>query len=459
MVAVQGNTFLNAVDQAHLFAGCCYVLDQHRVLIDGGRLIKPEQFKSFFGGYQFAIDATGAKTTDNAFQALTESRVLRAPRVDGTCFRPDLPYGSIIRTEGRSRVNMFTNANVIRTPGDVTPALKHLGLILPKQQDGKALLYYMAGCVQYMGRKFQWFPLLIGVEGNGKSFFSRCLAYACGKRYTHWPDAGKLGKDFNGWLFGKVLICIEDLNIGDADDTWEKLKPMITGEELEIEAKGVDQRTDEICANFIANSNHKSAHRATKNDRRVSHLWCAQQELADLERDGMMEDYMRNLYKWARAGGYAAFAHYLATLDIPPEYGLDWLTGRAPHTSSTDLAINAARGGVEQEILDAVEREEIGFRGDWISSKYLDDLLRRTGKDRALHINRRRDVLSALGYLWHPALKEGRVNNVVEPDGVKSKLFVKAGSATAAIEGAAAAAEAYTKANGVQFAPTPVAAR
>ena len=418
--------FLTAEAQAQLFAGCIYVIDQHRVLCPGGRLMKPEQFRVVYGGYTFAMDGRNERTSRNAFEAFTESQVLRAPVADGTCFRPDLPYGTIIETEGRRRANVYWPANVRRVAGDPSPFLNHLAKIIPNERDRTMLLYYLAGCVQFAGEKFQWFPLIVGVEGNGKSALSRCVAYACGQRYSHWPSADKLGKEFNAWLFGKTFYAIEDLKIGDSDAVWEKLKPMITGENLEIEGKGVDQRTEEVCGNFLANSNHKNAVRATLNDRRVMHVWCAQMTKAELLRDGLDDAYMARLYDWLRyEDGYAIVAEYLHTLPIPEQYGRRWLKGRAPTTAHTADAIAAGLGPVEQEIQDAIERDEMGFRGGWISSGFLDGLLKRLQKDRAISLNRRREVLQALGYDWHPALTQGRVNNAVVPDGAKVKLFVR----------------------------------
>jgi hypothetical protein len=447
MTARPGAQFLDPAAQATLFNGCFYVADQHRVLCPGGRLYKPDQFRAVFGGHTFVMDGRGERTSRNAFEALTESQVLAAPIVDGTCFMPALPFGHVVHSEGRSRVNTYWPANVRRVQGDPSPFLDHLRRVLPDPRDQQILLYFMANCVQHAGHKAQWFPLLIGVEGNGKSLFSRCVAYAVGQRYSHWPAADKLGKDFNAWLFGKLFYAIEDLSIGDATATWEKLKPMITGEALEIEGKGIDQRTDEICGNFMANSNHKNAVHATKNDRRVSHLWCAQQSREDLARDGLTEQYHADLYDWHRADGYAIVADYLHTVTIPPEFGLSWFRGRAPSTTSSALAIEAGRGGVEQEILDCVEREETGFKGGWISSKFLDLALERIGKARFVPINKRRDLLEALGYRWHPALVNGRVNNPVLPDGQKSKLFVAAARADLlAISSPAAVAQAYTAA-------------
>lgn len=444
MAPVSGSTFLDPAAQSTLFHGCAYIADYHRVMVPGGRLYKPDQFKAFFGGYTFAMDLRNERTSRNAFEAFTESQCLRPPIMDGTCFRPDLPYGAIVENEGRKRANIWWPANVRRAKGDPTPFLRHLAKLLPVPHDQEITLYYMAGCVQYPGHKFQWFPLLIGTEGNGKSLLSRCVAYAVGQRYTHWPDASKLGSQFNGWVFGKVFAAIEDMNIGDSAEVWEKLKPLVTGENIEVESKGVDQRTDEVCVNFMANSNHKGAHKATANDRRVAHLWTAQQSANDLVRDGMTDDYMSKLYDWLKLqDGFAIVAEYLHTLPIPPQYGLNWLKGRAPRTSSTADAIAAALGPAEQEIQDCVERGEIGFRGGWVSSHFLDKMLQRIGRDKAIPINKRKDLMATLGYTWHPALPQGRSNGTLLPDGVKSKLFVLSARPDLLALGASEAAKRY----------------
>ena len=443
----EGTTFIRPDQAATLFAGCFYLADTHRVLVPGGKIYKPEQFKAVFGGFTFIMDATNNRTSRDAFEAFTQNQVFRPPIVDGTAFKPALPYGQIITSEGRSRANMFCPAQVERRPGDVSRFLRHMEILFPNEKDRAYLLYWMAHCVQHPGVKSQWMPLLVGSEGNGKSLFSRCLAYAVGHRYTHWPDASKLGGSFNAWVYGKLLVCIEDLLIGEALEVWEKLKPMITGESLEIEAKGIDQRTDEVCCNIIANSNHKNAIRATLNDRRVCHLWSAQQSAADNIRDGLTEAYMSSIYDWLKLeGGYAAVAHFLATLEIPPLYGLSWFMGRAPKTSYHYAAVEASRGPIEQEVNEAIERGDVGFCGGWVSSGALDRLLERVCRNRPLAPNKRREVMQNLGYDWHPALPSGRVNNPVLPDNAKVKLFVRLDSAHRHLTTAAEVAQAYTQA-------------
>jgi hypothetical protein len=450
MTAVDGNTFLSPTDQAALFKGCVYILDAHRVLVPGGHMLKPDQFRARFGGYSFVMDPGNTKVSRNAWEAFTESQVLRPPRADGTCFRPDLPYGEIVTDAGRTRANMYWPVDVPCKPGDVTPFLNHVEKLFPNVNDRRIALAYMAFIVQYPGYKSQWALLIQGVEGNGKTYLSRVVAEAVGRRYTYWPKAKKIAAQFNSWLYGHIFFAVEDIHTGADTDILDEIKPMITGGDgLEIEAKGVDQTTREICGNFIFNSNHKNAIKKTANDRRFAVLFCAQQEVADLIRDGMDEAYMTGLYDWSKAGGYAAITHYLKTYPIPDDLNPAKLCQRAPLTTSTAEAISQSLGSAEQHVLEAIDEGVSGFRGGWVSSHALDLLLDRIGKARSVSINRRRDLMRSLGYDWHPRLTNGRVTNQVMPDGAKPRLYVTAGHASLKLATAAEVARAYTAAQGV----------
>lgn len=450
MTAVEGSTFLGPAQAAELFAGCVYVVDVHRALVPGGRLLKPEQFKAYFGGYSFAMDGRNERTSRDAWEAFTQSQVLRAPRADGTCFRPDLPYGEMVRDAGRIRVNTYSPVKVPRKAGDPTLFLNHVAKLLPDGRDRKILLGYLAALVQEQGTKFQWAIVLQGVEGNGKTLFSRCVGKAVGPRYVHWVNASKLGKDFNAWMADKTFYAVEDIHTSAKIDVIEALKPMIAGGDgLEIEAKGVDQVSTEICGNFLFNTNHKDGLRKTRNDRRFAVFYCAQQNVDDLARDGMGEEYFQRLYTWLRdEDGYAIVSEYLWTLPIPDEYNPATGCQRAPRTSSTDEAIENSLGPLEQQVQDAIEHGAVGFRGGWISSIFLARLL--GGMSRGAPITRRERaaILDALGYVSHPALGEaGQVHNHVSPDGAKPKLYIhKADTVLAGISRPADVARAYAAA-------------
>jgi len=446
---VQGATFLSVDQQLDLFSGCVYVRDLHKVLTPGGVLMKPDQFRVAYGGYTMTMDHANERTSRDAWEAFTQSQAYRCPRADAQAFRPDLPAASLIQRDGQTFVNTYWPVDVPRKVGDATPFLDHLRRVLPNERDAAILLYYMAACVQHAGVKFQWAPLLQGVEGNGKTLFTRCVAEAIGRRYVHWPKASKLAAQFNSWMVGKLFYGVEDIYIPDSRaEVFEELKPMITGGDgLEIEGKGVDQISADICGNFMLNSNHKDAVRKTQNDRRICTLFCAQQQAGDLARDGMGGDYFPKLYDWLKADGYAIVSELLHTLPIPDEYNPATACQRAPVTSSTAEAISASTGGIEQEIAEAIAQGLPGFCGGWISSIQLDRLLERLGATRRITHSKRREMLQQMGYVCHPALIDGRVNNTVMPDGGKPRLFILQSSPACALPTAAEAARAYEQAN------------
>lgn len=456
---VTGASFVNNDMQLTLFAGCVYVQDLHRVLVPGGVMLKPEQFKVHFGGYTFTMDAANEKTTKDAWEAFTQSQAYRCPRANAPCFRPDMPPGALVQRGGQTFVNTYWPVDVPRKAGDGSPFLAHLAKVLPDERDRFILLCYMAACVQHKGVKFQWAPLLQGVEGNGKTLFTRCVAEAVGRRYVHWPKASKLAAQFNSWMIGKLFYGVEDIYVPDQKrEIIEELKPMITGGDgLEIEGKGVDQISADVCGNFMFNSNHQDAVRKTKNDRRFCLLFSAQQQAEDLKRDGMDGDYFPRLYDWLRADGYSIVSDLLHTFPIPDEYNPATHCQRAPVTTSTAGAISASAGGVEQELQEAIAQGLPGFCGGWISSIQLDRLLERLGVARRVTHSKRKEMLNDLGYTYHPALVEGRVNNLVLPDGGKPRLFVKTDSQARAIQGAAEAAKAYEQANNHNRVPFPLA--
>lgn len=444
---VTGKTIVGANDQLNIFKGCLYVEGAHRGFTPDGQLLKPEQFRVRFGGYRFQMDTTSEKLSRDPWEAFTQNEIFRCRTVQGTCFRPDLPTGTIVKRDGLEFVNTYVPIEVPRVKGDPSPFLSHLAKVLPDARDREILLCYMAACVQYKGRKFKWAPLLQGVEGNGKTLFSNCVAEAVGRRYTHFPPANEISEKFNSWLFDMIFVGVEDIYVpNQKQEVFEILKPMITSEYMAKRAMNSDQVMREVVCNFIFNSNHKDGLKKTRNDRRICILFCAQQEFADLQRDGLDGDYFAKLYTWLKADGHAIVSELLSTYPISAEFNPS-IIERAPETTSTEEAINAGIGSVEQEIEEAVEQGLPGFSGGWVSSIWLERLLERLGLARRISHYKRKEMLERMGYRYHPALKDGRVNNLVTPDAGKPRLFVKADSLLMQLPDAAAVGKAYESAN------------
>lgn len=441
---VQGSTFLSPTQQIELFKGCVYVGDAHAILVPGGDLQDQGRFNVTYGGYTFAMDARNERTVRKAWEAFTESQALRPPRAETTCFKPGLAPGALVYSSGRAAVNAWWPIEIERVAGNAKPFLDHVAKLLPDERDRQILMAYLAACVQHKGTKFQWAPLLQGVEGNGKSFLSFAVMHAVGIRYSHMPRPMDISNRFNPWLRNKLVIAIEDVYVqNEQTEIFEILKPMITGAWQPVEPKGVDQILAEIVCNFIFNSNHKDAIRKTPNDRRIAPLFCAQQQKVDLIRDGMTRDYFQSLHHWYNHGGRAVVNELLHTYPIPDEFNPAH-GGIAPVTSSTAEALNSSLGTIEQLILEAIQQGQIGFAGDWVSSVYLDRLLEARRKN--IPLNKRRPMMLSLGYDWHPALQAGRVSNAVLPDGAKPILYVRTGSLAAGLPTAADVARAYSAA-------------
>jgi len=451
MRLVDGQTFLSPSQQVEFFKGCVYVRDIHRALVPRGDLLTPDKFKTEYGGYTFSMDNRNEKVSRNAWEAFTENQATRPPRADTTCFRPQMPLGAIITRDGQRMVNTYIPQHVRRQAGDAGPFLRHLQKMIPDEYERKVVFYYLCCLAQRQGQKSQWALVIQGVEGNGKSLLAKFAAHCVGRRYTYKPRANKIGGQFNGWVVGNILYVVDELMVDGRQDLMDELKILITeGEGIEVERKGVDGMTAEACGNFLCTTNHKNAVLKTRNDRRWCVIQSAQQSVEDLARDGITGDYMHALHAWARKDGFAIVAELLFTTPIPPEFDFTLGLQRAPRTASYDQVLADSMGPVEQEILEAVQREDIGFRGGWISSGFLDALLKRIGKDKWVSHNRRRDVLKNLGYDWHPTLCDGRVANPVMPDGAKVKLFYDMKRADLRALGRPVdVAAAYSKAQGV----------
>lgn len=435
---VEGKTFLSIADQVQHFKGCVYIMPQNRALIPGGDLIKPESFRVMYGGYNYIMDDRNERTTRDAWEAFTQNQAFRRPVATDICFRPECPPAAIIMEAGRALANCWWPIQTPCVPGDPGPFVRHLEKLFPDIRDRELITSYLAAIVQFPGVKFQWAPLIQGVEGNGKTLIITSIVRAVGSVYSHLPNVNDLadsGAKFTAWLRNKLFLGFEEVRTHDKRDMIEILKPLITNNRIEIQGKGQDQITGDNRANIIACSNHKDAIPKTSKDRRWAIFYTAQQTEQDLERDGMGGNYMPDLWDWCegrgRFAGYNGFAivhHFLKTYPIKEDYNPATKLHRAPITTSTGEAIELSQGTIEQEVLECIEQGLPGFADGWISSIMFDRLLERLKLGRRIPPRKRHTLLEGMGYQWHPALNQGRSPITVSPDGSRPRLFVKKGS-------------------------------
>lgn len=417
--------FVTSEELPELFEGCFYVQDNNAALLPNGDIVDASRFKARFAGRSFCMDHSGDKSTQDAWDCFINNQSVHFPRVEGTCFRPDLPYQAVVTREGRDWVNVYKAPEIDRAPGDVTPFLNLAKKLLPNGDDSTVLLSFMAAVVQYPGVKFKWSIFLQGTEGNGKSTIVRCLRHALGHKYIFNLKAHMIDANFNGWLEGNTLYVADDIyTVNDRGNLFEALQSLITETEQPITYKGIESVQKQVCGNFFFTDNHRDALKKTESGRRICPLYCAQQDVHKRDADGLTGEWFADYYyPWLQNGGYAAVAEFLHTMQIDPRFNPAGSCTVAPKTSATMEAIEDGRTGVENDICEWLDLGEPGFVGDFISVTMLKQRL-----DKPMGALKIKETLGRLGFEMHQALPKGRTLEDVLPDGTRPILYVRSNS-------------------------------
>lgn len=425
-----------------MFKDFIYVANQHRILTPDGLMLKQGQFDAVYGGYIFALDDTNDKTTKKAWEAFTESQAYTFCKVFDIMYDPDTPFGSIITEDGIRYVNAFKPSDDMGTPGDVSVYTNHVAKLLPF--DHNQLLDWIAYKVQNPGKCMLWAPVIIGTYGNGKTTIADAVIMMMGRRHTTIVQSSDVDNKFNGWVFGNTFAVINDFKVGDKRDVIEILKPLVTDRMIAYQKKGVDSDTCRNMLGLIITSNHRDAIIKTRDDRRYATFITHQADREELERDGLNAAHFEALERFMTdPQSISHLRYYFLNRKVAHH------PNRAPDTSSTALAISESRGSIEQEVLEAIEEGRPGFRGGWVSSKALDTLLVQLRAGSRVPPAKRRDMMRSLGYDWHPALKDGRVNNALFTDGgSKPRLYIREGHLCLNVDTPSEVARQYEAAQG-----------
>lgn len=450
------STFINADGLLTVFAGCTYVRDHHGVLLPDGDIVDQARFKAHFAGKRYCMDATNDKTTTDPWSAFLENEAIAFPHVEGTCFRPDLPFQSVTNWEGRDCINMYRKPVVKRTVGDVTPFLNLLKKLLPNDDDALILLSYLAAVIQYPGKKFRWAVFLQGTEGNGKSLIVKCLRRALGDKYIFNVKAPMIANGFNAWMENHLLYVADDIyTLKDRAELLEVLKNLITDPDQPITYKGIDSKQKQTCGNWLFTDNHRDGLSITEDTRRICTLYCAQQNKRKRISDGLDEYFFSDEFvPWLESGGYEFITEYLHTVPIDPRYNPGGRCQVAPRTSATREAIEDGRTGVEHDIQEWIELGEPGFCGGFVSVSMLKRHL-----DKPMSALKIKETLGRLGYEIHPSLPGGRATIEVTPDGTRPILYVKAGSLPAEVLNPVLVANLYAAAQNMALSRNLIGAQ
>ncbi len=406
--------YMTIHDQECYFEGMVYVTEPDAIMAPDGMLLDSKRFANTYGGYEFQMQHDGARPTRNAWEAFTQNRCQQFPKVRRCTFDPDRPFGDMTD----NTVNLFKPYDFTPVEGDPSPFLDLMARQLPDERDRGLLLAWMCAVAQNPGKKMQWAPVLQGLEGNGKTFLLYCLRAAVGPHLTHLPNPDELNEKYNAFVETTLLVGVEEIHMSGRRSMLDGLKKYVTNDFIEARAMRTDGRMVRNLTNWMFLTNWMDAIVKTDKDRRYGIFFMAQQNDGDLERDGMNGTYFRDLWNWGRAGGFDIVATYLRQCEIPEVYCPIRTEIRAPDTTSTAAAINASRGWIEQELLEAIEAETQGFRGGWINSIKARELVGNRVTANALS-----ESIKALGYVKCAAYTDGRSSPLVSDNLKRPRLY------------------------------------
>lgn len=146
--------------------------------------------------------------------------------------------------------------------------LDHIDFIATVPEERETLKNYFAFCVQNVGQKVDWTPLIISKhEGLGKSAFSVLFRKIFGEHNCSTVSAQRLLSGWTDFIAEKLFVTSHEVETSDTSALTE-LKTLITESRVRVNAKYARTYETNNCANFLLLSNKLSALRLEKNSRR-----------------------------------------------------------------------------------------------------------------------------------------------------------------------------------------------
>ena len=144
----------------------------------------------------------------------------------------------------------------------------HLDFIAMTDVEREGLKNYFAFCVQRVGQKVDWTPLIISKhEGLGKSAFSVLFRKIFGEHNCSTVSAQRLLSGWTDFIAEKLFVVSHEVETHDSAALTE-LKSLITESRVRVNAKYARTYETNNCANFLLLSNKLSALRLEKHSRR-----------------------------------------------------------------------------------------------------------------------------------------------------------------------------------------------
>lgn len=359
--------------------GCCYVAGQDVFFFrQGDRRYAPDVLNNMFNVYLMPQGGNDSgKPSIYAKDYLLN--VVRIPRVDQFSYDP-ANAGLTFITDPVTHTRFVNTYRPTYPEPDETGAAE-LGALVEAHvhnlfdQYAEMLLSYLCFIVQNPGRKIRWSPLLQGAPGCGKTFIAMLLKAVLGPTNVRLTDADQLFRNYNGWAEGAQVVAFEEVRVvgHNRHQVMNRLKPVITNDEVTIEEKYVKASQAPNITNYILLTNYQDALALTPDDRRYFVLFARYQTEEQVAEMG--KDYFRKLFG-AIDHHAPQLRHWMLSRPICDEFDPN---GHAPRTIYRSEMVGAASSPIAVAIREALDdstnplitEDAVSLKAltDWLSAK------------------------------------------------------------------------------------------
>lgn len=393
--------------------GWYYVTDDDKFFrVDTDEWLSMVSFNAKFNRYVRTSEEDAEKGFERtaAWYAL---EVLHIKTVTRGMYLPQA-NGFELRESGTDVVNIYRPSSVPQAAEVYTPegkeavqaVIKHIEAICGGRREVVvSLISWLAHNVQKPGVKIRWAPLIIGMEGDGKTLLAKMMSIVMGRPNVKSVSSTVLGdSSFTPWGEGSCVAMLQEVRIVGANkfDIFNKLKVYISDDEVPIHPKGSHEYNIINVTNYCAFSNYKDALPVNDNDRRWFVVFTPYSNVGELAaaHGGEAGLYFDRLHHLIETQG-AALRKWL--LEVPlVEFKPN---GRAPYTTERDIIVAMAGNGEDDVVRDVLAHGAPGVASDVLCISYLITAVQLAGCDVDFRTSAMPKIITRLGWVKWPTRK------------------------------------------------------
>lgn len=298
--------------------------------------------------------------------------------VQEVVYEPQHPRG-VVGKNGLRWFNDYRASTIAPEEGDATPFVDYLSYLVPDEDERAHLIRMLAHLVRKPGEKLAH-ALILGsrVHGVGKSTLISILERLMGPTNCCKATSDELADKYQAYLDGKLLVTIEELDLGSGFKTYHKLKDLITAETSPMRKLYENSRNVPNNATFMFLTNLDVPLLIEKSDRRFFVVMSPAQVRS--------REYWTEFNAWWR-NSLGVIRYYLDQVDLD---GFDRFAP-PPMTAAKERLIERSASPTAQDLREMIESREWPFVVDLVTRDQVEKALKlrnprigRSDVDRAL---------------------------------------------------------------------------